>query len=489
MEMKLKKDGKNKMKQSDIKGMFQSKKFKNGSYSTVLSVIAIAMVIVINLIANSIPTTYTKFDVSTQKLTKISDQSKELLSGLEQDVTIYLIAQDEKKDGTISDLLDRYKAGSSHIKVEVIDPATNPTFVSGYTEDTLNENSIIVESEKRSKVIPYESIYASSTDSTTYQETTSFDGEGQITSGIDYVTTEDLPVIYTLEGHGESILSTSFTSAIEKQNLTLQSLNLVTSETVPEDCDCLFVFAPQKDLTEEETKKINTYLEDGGNIFIASGYDQVTLKNLESIMSSYNITVKEGLVVESDTNYFYTQYPYYLIPTISEHTISTDLISNNLKVMVPQARAIVIGESEDESISTTSLLTTSEKAYLKVLKANENSIAQEDSDETGTFNVGVASTKTLEDGESNLIYVASSYFLKDDVNQEVSGANEDLAINGFSWMCDHESSIAIHSKSLDVDYLVLTAGQVSFWTLLLMFVIPIATIIAGVVVWLRRRRK
>lgn len=487
--MKFKKDGQNKMKLSDVKGMFQTKKFKNGSYSTILSVIAIAMVIVINLIVNAVPTTYTKFDVSTKKLTKISDQTKELLSGLSQDVTVYLIAQDENKDGTISDLLDRYKAGSSHIKVEVIDPATNPTFVSNYTEDTLSENSIIVESEKRSKVIPYDSIYASSTDSTTYQQTTSFDGEGQITSGIDYVTTEDLPVVYTLEGHSEAELSASFTSAIEKQNLSLESVNLVTSETVPEDCDCLFILAPQKDLTDEETKKINTYLEGGGNIFIASGYDQVTLKNLESIMSSYNITVKDGLVVESDTNYFYTQYPYYLIPAISEHTITSDLVSNNLKVMVPQARAIVIGESEDENISTTSLLTTSEKAYLKVLEANEKSIAQEDSDETGSFNVAVASTKTLENGKSNLIYVASSYFFQDEVNQQVSGGNEDLAINGLSWMCDHESSIAIHSKSLDVNYLVLTAGQTSFWTLLLMFVIPIAIIVGGVVIWLRRRRK
>lgn len=471
------------------KDMFQSKKFKNGSYSTVLAVIAIAMVIVLNLIVNAIPANYTKFDVSTQKLTKISKQTKDILSNLSEDVTIYQLTQKKNKDSTISALLEQYKAGSSHIKIEEIDPATNPNFAANYTSDTLKENSIIIKSDKRSKVIPYDSIYASSMDSTTYQQTTSFDGEGQITSGVDYVTTNDLPVLYELEGHGETKLSSAYVSAIEKQNISVKSVNLVTLETLPEDCDCLFILSPQQDLTDSELKKINTYLEKGGNIFIASGYQKTTLKNLESILNSYQLKVKEGIIVEEDNAHFVNQYPYYLVPDLSEHKVTSDLISENLRVIVPEARAIELLESKDKNVTTNSLLTTSDKAYRKVLEGNDTSLVKEDSDETGSFPVAATSTKKLKDKESHLLYLASTNFFEDNINQLVAGANEDFAINGLSWMCEHESGIAIHSKRLDTQKLVLTAGQVNFWSLLFMIVIPISVIIAGIVVWLRRRRK
>lgn len=485
----MKRDRMKRIKLSDIKGTFQTKKFKNGSYSTILSVIAIAMVIVVNLIVSAIPTTYTKFDVSEQKLTEITDQTTKFLANLSEDITIYLIAQEANKDSTIEELLNRYKANSSHIKIEVVDPATNPSFVSNYTSDQLSENSIIIESEKRSKVILYDAIYPSEMNYSTYETSYSFDGEGQITSGIDYVVSDELPVVYTLEGHKETSLSASYISAIEKQNISIQSINLLTEESIPEDCDCLLVLAPQEDLTDDEVNKINTYLEKGGNIFVASGYGKTTLKNLESVVSQYNISIKDGIVVETDANQYVSQYPYYLVPTLSSHTVTSDLVSNNMKVIVPEAKAIVTEETDDENINVTSLLTTSEKAYLKVLEGNETSLVKEDSDETGAFDVAVAVTKTLDEGESNLIYVSSSYFFDDTINKQVAGANQDFIINGFGWMCQHESGIAIHAKSLEIEYLVLTAGQVSFWTLLLMFTIPIATIVLGLVIWLRRRRK
>lgn len=77
---------------------------------------------------------------------------------------------------------------------------------------------MIVVSDKRSKVIPYSDLYESSVNYQTYSmETTAFDGEGQVTSAIAYVTTEDLPILYTLTGHEENDLDSSMQSAIEKK--------------------------------------------------------------------------------------------------------------------------------------------------------------------------------------------------------------------------------------------------------------------------------
>ena len=107
----------------------------------------------------------------------------------------------------------------------------NPKFVSEYTSDNLSSNSLIVVCGDRNKVVNYNNIYESTMDYNTYSyQTTGFDGEGQITSAIAYVTSENLPVLYTLEGHGEQELDSTIKEDIEKANMEIKSLNLLTEE-------------------------------------------------------------------------------------------------------------------------------------------------------------------------------------------------------------------------------------------------------------------
>ncbi|MFR2156473.1 MAG: Gldg family protein [Evtepia gabavorous] len=83
-----------------------------------------------------------------------------------------------------------------------------------------------------------------------------FAGESALTSAIDYVIRDTLPKLYTLTGHGESALSASFQSAVEKQNMELEELSLLTAEEVPEDADCLLICGPESDLSQEEKEAI-----------------------------------------------------------------------------------------------------------------------------------------------------------------------------------------------------------------------------------------
>ena len=109
----------------------------------------------------------------------------------------------------------------------------------------------------RSKVVNYSSIYESSIDYNTYQSTTTgFDGEGQIDSAISYVTSEDLPVLYTLDGHGEKDLDSTLQEDIQKANIDIKSLNLITEESVPDDAACLLINAPTSDISESEKNAI-----------------------------------------------------------------------------------------------------------------------------------------------------------------------------------------------------------------------------------------
>ena len=218
----------------------------------IITVVFVAAVIVINMIAGKIPSKYTQIDVRIQALFSIGDETKKALKELDKDVTIYQIAQTGYEDKNISSLLKRYKDESKHINVEVKDPVVNPKFVSDYTNEQISSNSLIVESGERSKIINYSDMYESSLDYNTYSyQTTGFDGEGQITSAIGYVTSENLPVLYTLEGHGEKTLSTDLKDSIEKANIEVEELNLLTEENVPEDANCLMIVSPTTDLSSD----------------------------------------------------------------------------------------------------------------------------------------------------------------------------------------------------------------------------------------------
>ena len=201
---------------STIKGMgsIDKKSLKNGSYSMGITAIVIAVLVVINLIVGQIPEKYTQVDVSTQKLYTISDTTVKYLKDMNTDVTIYHIVQSGKEDSVLEKMLTRYEEESKHIKVEKKDPVLYPNFTSQYTSDDVADNSLIVVAGEKSKVISYSDLYETEMDYTTYQtNTTGFDGEGQIDSAISYVTSENLPVIYTLEGHEELELNSSLTDS------------------------------------------------------------------------------------------------------------------------------------------------------------------------------------------------------------------------------------------------------------------------------------
>ena len=148
----------NKKQKRKFKDSINKKYLKNGSYSSIMIVVFIAIIIVINMIVGNLPSKYTQWDISSEKLYTIGDETKAMLKALDKDVTIYQIAQSGNEDETISNLLQRYSDESNHIKVEQKDPVVNPKFVSEYTSDNLSSNSLIVVCGDRNKVVNYNNI-------------------------------------------------------------------------------------------------------------------------------------------------------------------------------------------------------------------------------------------------------------------------------------------------------------------------------------------
>lgn len=487
----FKKKNKDQNEKKYIKKGINKKTLKNGSYSVVLSVIFVVIIVVVNLIVDAFPSTYTELDVSDQQLFSIGDQTKDFLKELDKDVTIYQIAQSGSEDEVVSKLLKKYEEASDHIKVETKDPVVNPKFTSEYTDEEVSSNSLIVVCEDRSKVVDYNNIYESSIDYNTYSYTTSgFDGEGQITSAISYVTSDNLPVLYTLDGHGEKSLDSTLQEDIEKANIEIKSLNLLTEESVPEDADCLMINSPSTDISEEERDAIIEYLENGGKAMIFSDYTEGSMDNFDAVLENYGVERVDGIVIEGDAQHYAMQMPYYLLPDVGSAEAVSDFSSQGYFILAPYAQGIRQLDNVRDTLTIESLLTTSDDAYSKT-DLNTETLEKTDEDIDGPFDIGVSITEEVDDDKTTqIVYYSTANLMDSQINQMVAGGNEQMITESLNWMCstDETSTISIPSKSLEVSYLTVTAYDAAYWKICVMGLIPGVFLVVGFVVWLKRRK-
>lgn len=488
---KLKRKKINKIERKKIVEGINKKYLKNGSYSVAISAVFIVIVVIINLIVNEIPSKYSEIDISNSKIYSIGDQTTEMLDELEKDVTIYQVAQSGSEDEVISNLLKKYEEESDHIKVELKDPIVNPQFTTEYTDQQVSSNSLIVVCGDRSKVIDYNNLYESTMDYNTYSYTTTgFDGEGQITSAIAYVTSENLPVLYTLSGHGEKELDSTIQEDIEKSNIEIKSLNLISEETVPDDTDCLLINSPATDISEDEKDAIIEYLENGGKAIIFSDYTIEKLNNFDGILENYGVKRVDGIVIEGDAQHYAMQMPYYLLPDVNSTDVTSDFASSGYYVLAPYAQGIQKLDDVRDTVTIESILTTSDSAYSKT-DLNSETLEKEEGDIDGPFDIGVSITETVdEDKTTQIVYFSTANIMDSQVNMMVSGGNEQLVMSAINSMntSDENTAISIPSKSLEISYLTLSAYDSSFWTICTIGLIPGVFLVLGFAIWFKRRK-
>jgi len=442
---------------------------KGGSYSLVLTGIVLAILITVNVLASVLPSTWTQLDISSAKLYSITSNTKAVVNALEKDVTIYWVVQSDKEDDIIENLLAKYESLSEHIKVVKKNPDVYPTFAQQYTSETVLNNSLIVECGDSSRYISYEDIYLTEADMASYSYTTSFDGEGAITSAIDYVVSEDHPKLYMTEGHGEAEVSAVFAEQIEKQNIETVTFTLLNSDTIPEDADVVLIHAPTSDISKEEKDMLAEYTKNGGKLMVMAGpAEDGVLTNLYSLLGDYGVKAEEGIVAEGDRNYYAFRQPYILLPDMAEHEITNPLIEGNYYAIMPIAQGLTV---TDTTGSVTQLLTTSETAYSKAAGYAIETYEKEEGDVDGPFATAVA----VDCGSGGrMVWFASSNFLDDMYNAYSSGANLDLGMNALSFMIGEREAVAIRSKSLNYSYLTINESAASYLKVMMIGVFPLA---------------
>ncbi len=458
--------------------------FWGGAYSLLITLLVLAILIVANVFVSALPASLTKFDISAAKLYSITSNTKVVVNALEEDVTIYWIVQSGQEDDVIENLLSKYDSLSDHIEVVKKNPDVFPTFAEQYTDEAVQNNSLVVECGERSRFISYNDIYIQETDMYSYTYNISFDGEGAITSAIDYVVSEELPQVYVLEGHGEAELPASFKSQMEKENMEVQTFSLLTVDEVPEEADCVIIYAPTSDISKDEKDLLADYVSEGGKLLVMAGpTEDGTLQNLYSLLSDYGVEAKDGIVVEADREHFAFQTPYVLIPDMESSEITDPLIEEHYYPIIPIAQGLTLGEGADDA-TVTELLTTSALAFSKTAGYALSTYEKEEGDIDGPFAVAVS----IESGNNGrIVWFASSNFLDDMYNAYSSGANTDMGMNALSSLIGESEAMAIRSKSLNYNYLTISDAASSLLKVVMIGVFPLLYLGIGIVVVLRRR--
>jgi len=457
-----------------------------GAYSTGMIAVAIAVTLLANMVMTKLPGNWTAIDVTDEQLYSLTEESKTFLKNLKEDVTLYVMVKEENQDTIVGETLARYEDYSDHITVTYVDPVANPTFAKQFTTASISSNSVIVVGEKRSKVVSYSDMFATEMDQNTYQYyTTGYDGEGQMTGAIAYVVSDDLPKVYLTTGHGESYFSTSVQNSLQKNNVEFTTVNLMDHDVVPEDTSCLVIFAPASDFSSDDTDKVLAYLDKGGKVIFISGNYDVDMTNCKKILEYMNITLEDGLVVESDNNRYY-QTPIFVLPEVSASTYTVG-VNGRYYVLAPYAQGFTVPEDSD-TITYEQFLTTSDKAYSKVNLASAVS-EKEDADIEGPFAIGVAAEKQLVEGSAMLVAYSCSGMFTDQVSSVVSGSNQTILVNTVSAFADNEITGVIPVKSYTASYVTMSQSDFILIGGAVTILVPLGCVIAGFVIWYKRRRK
>ncbi len=469
----------------------RTRAFRSGSFIALLAFAAIAAAVGINLAVSALPESISKLDTTPNALYTISPETEKLLASLSDEVIVTCVAPSGYEDATIREMLGRYEDLSPHITVRYVDPTLHPDFAAQYTSGDLPENSLIVESSRRNTMISYDAIYTYELNSTTYAYDTYFDGEGLLTSAIDFVTSDELPTAYYLTGHGELTIDDTMSGYVSRQNIALEPLSLLSVESVPGDCACLIIVSPSSDISEADRDKILAYLTGGGRMLLYTDYLEEAMPNLRAVLSHYGLGLQDGIVIEGDSAHHIQGYAHYLLPDAAAHEITESVLDGGYHVLAPVAQGIVTAGGLRDTLNVEPLLTTSDSAFTKlVTDYTLDSFDFAEGDTPGPFTLGAAVTEENGDGsQTRIVLYTTSYLVDSQIDALVSGGNSSLFIRSLNWMCEGKQTVAVGAKGMSVDFLVLSARDVSLLSIFFIGVLPLLVLLTGGIVWHRRRKR
>lgn len=489
------------------------------AYAALLSALALAIAIPVNLLASRLNIIW---DMTPAKLYELSDTTKNYLENLDKQVDFYFLMDMDylATDDNSMALYYTLKQYAAYDNINLIDfdPDQKPELVNELKEKgyMLSVGDMVMCCEDRSKHILGTSMYqydvSYDENNARTVEAAYFTGENYITGAISAVASGKEASVYFLTGHGEKTLSgdyTKFNSNMKNRNYNAQELNLVTAKAIPEDTAMLILAAPKSDLSNDETRIINEYLDNGGNIcfLMSPNKEKIAYKNIESIMDSFGIHMDYDIVKETDSSRYVSNDPYtYQVSIVRSDSENykvdltselADMTDNGYYAFMSNSRSFYqyLG-AEDYSLEVGSLLqtvsSTDEYGDVTASAVGEVYGGTDPMAETITgypLDLAMYSTSTSRN-DAKVFVMGNAEFIDDaNVAQDYMMIPVYLMLSTMSWMHDSDLvlDMGIADKERDYDSMNINSETQANGTMILFIAIPIVVGLFGAGVWFKRR--
>lgn len=483
----------------DIKGFFKKtfdkRTLKYGSNSIILIAVVITIAVVVNLLVGMADL---KWDLTSNKLYSIGDETKSILENNEKEVEIYGLFDESSINNStrlkqIVEILNQYKK-FDNIKIIYKDPDTNPGLINEISPSPdkvkeIESADFVVKCGNKIRVLDTYDLLNLQFDQYSYQTyVTGLAAEQAFTGAIKYVIADHTPTVYFTEGHGENKVDDKYQTIkayLDQNNYAVSTVNLMTQQEVPSDAEILVVASPKSDLTSDEAYKVQQYLKNGGKaIFLFDTLESdVKFTQFEKVLADYNISLNYDKVKENDENRHVPQNPYDILPQIQSNSINSNLNPNNFFMIMPKSRSINILKNQKEYLNVYSLMKTSDMAV-------GESISGSGEDIPGPLDLAVAAEYTGGAKVSKVLVMGNSTFMSDDAISQYSNLSQNgmyFFLNSLNWMQDREDDVTIRPKSFDTRYINITQTQANIAAICVVIVFPLLIFGVGMFVWIRRR--
>ncbi len=480
---------------------------------------------------------YVRADWTASGLYTLSDKTTKALAALDRDVKLHVLwsqASARLDFLDLKEILDRYAAASSRIKLEFIDPDLHPdrmqiildTYGAKIKQDAQGqvgiEAGVFVVAGEKVKFVASEDfedfgggIYGGGQDAE-QQGVSRFKGEQALTSAILLVTSNKQSKVCFVQGHGEWQFEGfggrslgHVKEGFKQDSYKVESIATQGASRIPPGCDLVVVAGPQKAVLEEEAALLKRYVQKGGKLlllldpliegtrFVPTGF--------EGLVASWGIKLHNDMVFETDPRRLISQSPFTLLASdFSPHEAVKQLaISESVGAQIKEqlgaapvvfAIARSLGLKEETEVVAEPLAKSSTASWGEVdlsgLSEADNMPTKDQYDHAGPVTLAMAVALNRADGISEggrVIVVGDSDFLSEELFVNAGLLNRDFWSGLVGWLTEREELIAIAPKNPEHVRLNLTESDIStiWWVLggeLLIF------FIAGFMVWSRRRR-
>ena len=329
----------------------------------------------------------------------------------------------------------------------------------------------------------------------THWETVQRPGEGTLYEALARLDTRDRGTVYFLAGTGEGDIRRSrdlgysgLATALETEGYRVGRLTLQSSEGVPTDAAAVIAIAPQRRLRAETLAALRDYLNQG-NAGLVAFLEPCRQTGLEELLGEFGIDSPDALVVDPTSGRVEGD-AYGVRPLASNYTPhpSTRGLNSNRMTFFGRSRVFKPRKPRpDDTLRTT--VFTSNESWLDEQSCTSGALetASRPADVspsyfplvvTGDYERGTGTTRIVAFGNADL---ASNRYLR-------SVYNLDLVLNSIHWAVSNRQAITIRPKSSNVLQfpLPLQSTLQAFYGVGLL--VPELSLIAGGVVWIRRRR-